>query len=63
MINNDVKIDFIGQHQGENVVQISLIQDQIKFTTDQVLIDEYNNKISDLLAQNTALESLKQTLI
>ena len=63
MINNDVKIDFIGQHQGENLVKISLIQDQIKFTTDQVLIDGYNNKISDLLAQNSALESLKKTLI
>jgi hypothetical protein len=63
MINNDVKIDFIKQHQGENLVQISLIQDQIKFTTDQVLIDEYNNNINDLLAQNTALESLKETLI
>ena len=63
MINNDVKIDFIGQHQGENLVQISLIQDQIKFTTDQVLIDEYNNKINDFLAKNTALELLKETLI
>jgi hypothetical protein len=63
MINNDVKIDFIGQHQGENLAQISFIQDQIKNTTDQVLIDEYNNKINDFLAKNTALESLKQTLI
>jgi hypothetical protein len=63
LLENDLKIDIIGQHQGENLAQISFIQNQIQNTTIQELINEYNNRINDLLAQNAVLESLKQTLI
>jgi hypothetical protein len=63
IIENDVKIDLIGQHYGENLVEIANIQDMLQSTTDQQLIDEYNYKINDLLAQNSALESLRKTLI
>jgi hypothetical protein len=62
-LENELKIDIILQRQGENLASIGLIQDQIKETNEQLLIDEYNNKIDDFMAKNLALESLKQTLV
>ena len=62
-IENEMKLDIIGQHLGENLAEIVFIENQIETTISQDLIDEYRSKISDLLAQNAVLESLKQTLI
>lgn len=62
MINNDLKIDMIGQHHGENLARISNIQSQIELSSDQAQIDQYNNQINDLMAANAALESLRSTI-
>jgi len=62
-IENEVKIDFIGQRQGENLVKIDLIQNQIDISSSQEDIERYRLELNDLMAKNSALESLKQTLL
>jgi hypothetical protein len=63
LLENDLKIDIIGQHYGENLARISDIQSQIELSSNQAQIEEYNNQINDLLASNAALEELKGSLI
>jgi hypothetical protein len=63
ILENDLKIDIIGQHHGENLARISDIQSQIESSSDQAQIEEYNNQINDLLAANAALEALKSTIV
>lgn len=63
LLENDLKIDMIGQHYGENLARISNIQIQIELSSNQNQIEEYNNQINDLLASNAALEALRNTLI
>jgi hypothetical protein len=62
-LENDLKIDIIKHHQGENLAKISDIQSQIELSSDQAQIEEYNNKINDLLASNAALEERRGSLI
>jgi hypothetical protein len=62
-LENELKVDIINQRQGENLANINFMQTQIEATSEQELIDQYNNEISDLVAKNLALESLKQTLL
>jgi hypothetical protein len=62
-LENELKVDIINQRQGENLANINFMQTQIEATSEQELIDQYNNEISDLVAKNLALESLKQTIL
>jgi len=62
-IQNELKIDIIKHRQGENEARINFIQLDIESSSNQELIEQYQNNINDLLAKNSALELLKETLI
>jgi hypothetical protein len=62
-IQNELKIDIIKHRQGENEARINFIQLDIESSSNQELIEQYQNNINDLLAKNLALELLKETLI
>ena len=62
-MNNEIKIDLISQHQGENLAQIDLINEKIKTEVNVDLIGKYNGMINNLFAKNVALETLKESLV
>ena len=61
-IENELKIDIIKHRQGENLASINSIQLEMESSSNQELLEQYQNNINDLLAKNLALESLKETL-